>query len=105
RSIPIYAALQLIADAERDSPDYHAHPEPVEGSPRPDGLPSLAGGRGFGVEGGDHPFQKRTAGALLRFLGLLNEQIALSKSASLSELLDTIIERTGYREHLFGQEG
>ena len=30
--------------------------------------------------------------------------IALSKTASLSELLDTIIERTGYREHLFGQE-
>ena len=52
----------------------------------------------------DHPFQKRTAGALLRFLGLLNEMIALSKTASLSELLDTIVEHTGYREHLFGSE-
>jgi DNA helicase-2/ATP-dependent DNA helicase PcrA len=104
RSVPIYAALQLVADAERDSPDYPAHPEPVEGSPRPDGLPSPARGRGVGGEGDDHPFQKRTAGALLRFLGLLNELIALSKSASLSELLDTIVERTGYREHLFGQE-
>jgi len=97
RSVPIYAALQLVADGERDSLER-------DPSPRPDGLPSPAGGRGVGGEGDDHPFQKRTAGALLRFLGLLNELIALSKSASLSELLDTIIERAGYREHLFGQE-
>ncbi|MDP2675549.1 MAG: UvrD-helicase domain-containing protein [Dehalococcoidia bacterium] len=97
RSVPIYAALQLVADAERDSPDYQPSPPtplPLAGEGRP-------AGRGEGV---DHPFQKRTAGALLRFLGLLNELIALSKTASLSELLDTIIERTGYREHLFGQE-
>ncbi|MDO8611427.1 MAG: UvrD-helicase domain-containing protein [Dehalococcoidia bacterium] len=130
RSIPIYAALQLVADAERDSPDYPAHPVaegdspvaqgdsqrrgrepvlspaegPVEGSPLAP-LPQAGEGRPAGRgEGDDHPFQKRTAGALLRFLGLLNELIASSKTASLSELLDTIIERTGYREHLFGQE-
>jgi DNA helicase-2/ATP-dependent DNA helicase PcrA len=40
----------------------------------------------------------------LRFLGLLNELIAMSRTASLSELLDTIIERTGYREYLLGEE-
>ena len=77
QTIPVYAALQLIADSERDSP---------EG-------PTSA-----------HPFQTRTAGALLRFLGLLNELIAAAGTASLSELLDTIIERTDYREYLLGKE-
>ncbi len=129
QSIPIYAALQLVADAERDSPDYEpsppaplphagegrpsgrgegvdeaspsAHPELVEGSAPSPARPSTGSGRA-GMAA--HPFQKRTAGALLRFLGLLNELIALSKTASLSDLLDTIIERTGYREHLFGTE-
>jgi DNA helicase-2/ATP-dependent DNA helicase PcrA len=95
RSIPVYAALQLVGDSERDTPDAAAvHPEPVEG-------PALSPGRAVGA---GHPFQRRTAGALLRFLGLLNELIATSRTASLSELLDTIIERTGYREYLLGEE-
>jgi DNA helicase-2/ATP-dependent DNA helicase PcrA len=80
RSIPLYAALQLIADSERDSP---------EGAAR----------EGEG-ESSAHPFQKRTAGNLLRFLGLLNELIALARSASLSDLLDAVIDRTEYRPHL-----
>ncbi len=88
RSIPAYAALQLIADAERDSPEHPARPEPVEGQ----------------ATAGAHPFQRRTVGALLRFLGLLNELIAVAKKEPLSELLDTIIDRTGYREHLLGGE-
>jgi DNA helicase-2/ATP-dependent DNA helicase PcrA len=110
-SIPVYAALQLIAsaegesasggDTERDSPDDSARPEPVEGR-----APVV-----------DHPFQKRSAAALLRFLGLLNELIAAARGhqtplagqaappgASLSALLDTIIERTGYREYLLGED-
>ncbi len=84
RNIPVYAALQLVADAERDSPDNTARREPVE---------PLA-----------HRFQTRTVGALLRFLGLANELIAAAKTASLSSLLDAIIERTGYREYLLGEE-
>ncbi len=87
RSVPPYAALQLIADAERDTPDVPARGAPVEG-------------RAVPVE---HPFQKRTAGALLRFLGLLNELIALSRTASLSELLDAVIDRAEYKEHLLSQ--
>ena len=47
-----------------------------------------------------HPFQKRTVGALLRFLGLLNELIALSKTSSLSALLDAVIDRTDYKPHI-----
>ncbi|MCH7577365.1 MAG: UvrD-helicase domain-containing protein [Chloroflexi bacterium] len=95
QSIPAYAALQLIADAERDSPERTgAHGEPVEpGEP--------VQGR---ATAGAHPFQRRTVGALLRFLGLLNELIEVAKKESLSELLDTIIERTGYREYLLGEE-
>ena len=73
RSIPPYAGLQLVADAERDTPE---------------GLT------------GAHPFQKRTAGALLRFLGLLNELIALSKTASLSELVDALIDRIEYKPYI-----
>ncbi|GAG22964.1 unnamed protein product, partial [marine sediment metagenome] len=109
RNIPIYAALQLIADAEpclpagrRDSPDDSAHParppwrEPV--------LSSAEGPVEGRADVGAHPFRTRTVGALLRFLGLANELIAAAKTASLSELLDTIIERTGYREHLLGGE-
>jgi len=95
RNIPIYAALQLIADAERDSPERggaHGEPPPEAGPPPAD------------VEGRTHPFRTRTVGALLRFLGLANELIAAAKTASLSELLDTIIERSGYREHLLGGE-
>ncbi|HLA19004.1 MAG TPA: UvrD-helicase domain-containing protein, partial [Dehalococcoidia bacterium] len=126
RSIPVYAALQLIAaaegesvslagqaggDAERDPPeDIPAHGEPVE--PRAQSVaarPELVEGR---ADVAYHPFQKRSAGALLRFLGLLNDLIAASRSdqtpappgASLSGLLDTIVERTGYREYLLGED-
>ncbi len=62
RGIPPYAALQLVADAERDSPDY--------GSARPESVGRLRD---------SHPFQKRTAGALLRFLGILNELIGMAR--------------------------
>jgi DNA helicase-2/ATP-dependent DNA helicase PcrA len=102
RSIPIYAALQLVADVERDSPDSAARGDPV--GPRGGGEPA----RPERVEGraeiGKHPFQTRTVGALLRFLGLANELIVTARSASLSALLDAIIERTGYREYLLGEE-
>ncbi len=36
----------------------------------------------------------------MRFLGLLNELIALSHTASLSQLLDTVIDRTDYKPHI-----
>lgn len=75
QSLPPYSALQLVADVERDTPE---------------GAPTSA-----------HPFQKRTAGALLRFLGLINELIALSKTSPLSELLDAIIDRIDYKTYLF----
>ncbi len=50
KEIPPYVALQIVADSERDDPEYAGRPEAVEGRL--------------------HPFQKRTVGALLRFLGL-----------------------------------
>ena len=84
RRIPLYAALQLIADGERDSPE---------------GATSEGAG-----EPSAHPFQKRTVGSLLRFLGLLNELIALARSATLSDLLDALIERTEYRPYLLADE-
>ncbi len=78
KGIPPYAALQVVAETERDSPD---------------GAPTSA-----------HPFQKRTAGALLRFLGMLNELIELSKKSSLSDLTDAVIDRTDYRPHIMSDE-
>ncbi len=80
RSVPPYTSLQLVADAEADSPSF-------------DKL-RMSG------NGGAHPFQKRTAGALLRFLGMLNELIALAKTASLSELVDALIDRIDYKPYI-----
>jgi len=79
RTVPPYAILQMIADVERDSPE--ASPSSARTGP-------------------DNPFQKRTVGALMRFLGLLNELIALSKTASLSDLLEAVIANTDYKPHI-----
>jgi len=73
RTIPPYSVLQMVAESERDSPEGPT---------------------------GDQPFQKRTVGALMRFLGLVNELIAASSSGTLRELLDTIIANTGYKAYL-----
>jgi DNA helicase-2/ATP-dependent DNA helicase PcrA len=83
KEIPPYAALQIVADAERDDPEYDARPEALEGRA--------------------HPFQKRTVGALLRFLGLMNELIGLAKAGSLSDILDAVIDRTDYKPHITDQ--
>ena len=76
KQIPPYAALQLVADTERDSLDG----------------PSS-----------EHPFQKRTAGALLRFLGMLNELIEKGKRLSLSTLLDDVIDAADYKAHIMSE--
>jgi DNA helicase-2/ATP-dependent DNA helicase PcrA len=47
-----------------------------------------------------HPFQKRIAAALLRFLELLNELINAGPTQALSQLLDAIIARADYRRYL-----
>ena len=103
RTVPPYAVLQMIADSERDSPEYSAaenDPEEASLSARPEALVGRAEQRGPARPGADHPFQKRTVGALMRFLGLLNELIALSHAASLSQLLDALIDRTDYMPHI-----
>jgi DNA helicase-2/ATP-dependent DNA helicase PcrA len=76
-SLPLYSALQLVADQERDRPE------------------DAAGSR--------HPFQKRSLEALLRFLTTIDELVALAKTSSLSDLLDTVIERTEYRQHILAE--
>ena len=80
KEIPPYVALQIVADSERDDPEYAQRPEAVEGRL--------------------HPFQKRTVGALLRFLGMMNELIGLAKTESLSNLVDAVIDRTDYKPHI-----
>jgi len=100
QGIPPYAALQLLAEQE-SAP---AHGEPVEpGEPPPEAGPPPAD-----VEpsfdklrmSGGHPFQKRTAAALLAFLALLNELITDAGQQSLSDLLETLLARIDYRRFL-----
>jgi len=76
QGIPPYAALQLLAEAEG------------------------------ATEGGTpHPFQKRTAAALLAFLTLLNELIAAAPGQRLSELLESLLARIDYRRFLLDSAG
>lgn len=110
RTVPPYAILQMIADSERDRPEYGLdmanESEEASGSARPSPSPvraepvEAAEGPRPARPGSDHPFQKRTVGALMRFLGLLNELIELSHQDSLSQLLDAIIDRTDYKPHV-----
>lgn len=72
-NVPPYAALQTLADMERDS---------LEG-------PS-----------GEHPFQKRIAGSVLRFLGMLNQLIEKAKKQTLSTLLDDVIDAIEFKAHI-----
>jgi DNA helicase II / ATP-dependent DNA helicase PcrA len=107
RTVPPYAILQMIADSERDRPEYGlditADSEQTPDSAPPAPSPVRAGpveAAGAPRPGTDHPFQKRTVGALMRFLGLLNELIVLAKTASLSALLDAVINNTDYKPHI-----
>jgi DNA helicase-2/ATP-dependent DNA helicase PcrA len=125
RTVPPYAILQMLADSERDHPESPTRRDAPEvanrrpearledpdqsGTPlpaRPEALvgPALSAEKGRAEQLrpslDHHPFQKRTVGALMRFLGLLNELIALSHTASLSQLLDAVIDRTDYKAHI-----
>jgi DNA helicase-2/ATP-dependent DNA helicase PcrA len=77
--LPLYAALQLLAEQERDSPTPEASSLP---------RPALA---------------RKAVGALLRFLGLVNELVARSSDTPPSQLLDLIIERTEYRAYILAE--
>ena len=77
--VPMYAALQLVAEQERAE----AMPEGAE-TPR-------------------HPFAARIVRSLLPFLDLLNELIAEAPDLTLSELLTRLIERIEYRQFLLGE--
>ncbi len=77
--VPLYASLQLLAEQERDSP-----------APEAPSLPRPA-------------LSRKAVGALLRFLGLINELVARSSDAPPSRLLDLIIERTDYKSYILGE--
>ncbi|UCH86815.1 MAG: UvrD-helicase domain-containing protein, partial [Dehalococcoidia bacterium] len=93
--IPPYAALQLVA--EQESAQGSAGGEPLE--PSFDKL-RMSGGDNMSDDQATHPFQKRIAAALLRFLDLLNELIKEAPRQRLSDLLDAIIARADYRRYL-----
>jgi len=95
--IPPYATLQLLA--EQEAPQGSAHGEPVEPSFDKLRTSDIQSAQGEPVEP-SHPFQKRIAAALLRFLDLLNKLIKEAPSQSLSELLGAIIAGADYRRYL-----
>ena len=106
-AIPPYAALQLLA--EQESPSAHGEPaEPpvdklrVSGAEAAHGEPVEPSSDKPGTSDApsSHPFQKRIAAALLRFLDLLNELINAAPKQTLSELLDAIIAKADYRRYL-----
>ncbi len=77
--LPLYAALQVLADQQRDVPTPEASTLPPPALPR------------------------KSVGALLRFLGLLNELMALARTASLSQLLEAVIDRTDYKAFILSE--
>jgi DNA helicase-2/ATP-dependent DNA helicase PcrA len=108
-AVPPYATLQLLAEQESAESSARAEPveagEPVEaahGEPVEPSFDKLRMKDAAGTSGGQpaHPFQKRIAAALLRFLDLLNELIKEAPTQSLSELLDDIIAGADYRRYL-----
>jgi len=74
RSLPVYAALQMVADEdERDEKSY---------------------------------FNPRTSRVLTNFLAMLNELIKGSGEFNIVELLDLVLERSGYKEYILeGENG
>ena len=95
--IPVYAALQLIADQEAPSAGTASSPEGV--APPPDAAAPLAPPPDDAPR---HPFASRVVRALLPFLDLLNDLITEASTASLSDLLERVLERTDYRQFLIG---
>ncbi len=75
--VPVYAALQVLAEAEGKG-DQGNSGEPGSGTrARP-------------------PFGKRATGMLLAFGALIEDLIRLQKEVNLLEFLDQVLERTGY---------
>jgi len=76
RGIPVYSALQLLAEAERDAPEKE-------------------------IDVGVMPaLQRRTLGSALRFLGIINQLMDVAKSASLSALLRALLDAIDYQQYL-----
>jgi DNA helicase-2/ATP-dependent DNA helicase PcrA len=70
-SLPIYAALQMVAD-----------------------------------QGEKSPFNARTSRSLINFLAVLNDLIVSSNERDIVELLDLVLERSGYKDYILeGDDG
>ncbi len=97
--IPVYAALQLIADQDATTAGGASSPEGVAPPPPPSPTPPAASPE----DAPRHPFATRVVRALMPFLALLNDLIAEAATASLSDLLERVLERTDYRQFLLGE--
>ena len=74
--VPVYAALQVLAEAEGKGDQENSKP-----------------GDRVKIQA---PFGKRATGMLLAFGALIEELIRLQKQVNLLEFLDQVLERTGY---------
>ncbi len=101
--VPLYTAMQVLRDLE-------GRRQKAEGSKQQAaGRRQKAEGRGQGAESSGEdtdpllpipPFGARSMNALLAFINLLDELVAASKHLTVLELLDAVIERTGYEGYL-----
>ena len=85
--VPVYTALQLLDDSESSS----------DGDGKP-AAPPLA-------PAAAPPFTARTRNALLGFLRLVDGLIKLRDEITLVDLLDLVLERTGYHDALVREHG
>jgi DNA helicase-2/ATP-dependent DNA helicase PcrA len=80
KGVPIYAALQVLAEAEQSEAEQ-------------------SGAEQFGA-GIRHPFGARAANALLAFIALIEELSRARHERNLLELLDLLLERSGYAAYV-----
>ena len=74
------------------------------GIPLYEALQAVAGRENRDAEATQHPFNPRIARALSGFLSLIEELIAKSQQLNLFELLDVVLEQSGYKEYTLGEE-
>ena len=89
--VPLYTALQVLAGQEDAKDGVTRFPDPA--APRRPDAPRAQ----------RHPVGARQAKALLDFLHMLDDLMAIAGKNNLSTLLDAVLERTAYRRYLFDE--
>jgi DNA helicase-2/ATP-dependent DNA helicase PcrA len=98
--VPVYVALQTLA-ASLSPADTLSLSGSATDSNGPAGGQAVMFRPSSHVIAADVPFARPAREALVGFLTLLNELIAEAPVLTLSRLLNFVLQKTGYREHLY----